>query len=75
MSARKSFLSKHARKSIAGFAMVVFLVLTLFLTFPAIDTPLVSETYAAAQHTVTVTVCSLGVCVTVTYTEYHDHTT
>ena len=75
MTIRNAFENGRMQKFVAGFVACVFLALTLFLTFPTIDTPLVPETYAAAVHVISVTVCAFGVCVTVTYTEYHNHTT
>ena len=74
MTIRNTFGNVYTQKFVAGFVACVFLVLVLFLTFPVIDAPLVPETYAAAVHIISVKVCAFGVCVTITYTEYHSHT-
>lgn len=75
MISRKNFLKKRTQKSAMGFVVCVFLVLTLFLTFPVIDTPLAPEAYAAPKHSITVKICFLnGICISVTYEWYHDHT-
>ena len=74
MTIRNTFRNGRMQKFVAGFVACVFLALTLFLTFPVIDTPLGSETYAAFVHTFFLEICAFGLCITFTWTVYHNHT-
>ncbi len=74
MTIRNAFENGRMQKCVAGFVACVFLTLTLFLTFPVIDTPLETEAYAAAVHSISITFTVKGVTITISYTVYHNHT-
>ena len=74
MTIQNTFGNVYTQKFVAGFVACAFLALTLFLTFPVIDTPLGTETHAAFVHTLILEICAFGLCVTFTWTVYHNHT-